>query len=108
MSIGPIAYLAAMRAAVAGPDVQRLASAYRQASVFLHEQRLTPDGAQRQLREVRGNLSGDWSAWEREVEAATAAALTKYGSGQLVWRDVCREIASALEAAAAGKTGVKR
>lgn len=108
LEIGPVAYLAAMRAAVAGPDVQRLASAYRQASVFLHELRLTPEGAQKQLQNVRTNIGGDWSDWERDVESATGAALTKYGSGQLVWRDVCREIASALEAAAAGKTGVKR
>lgn len=89
-------------------DIQRLGSAYRQASIYLHEMRLTPEGARQQLREVRSKLSGDWSAWERGVEPLIAATLTKFGSGQFIWRDCCREIASALEAAAANKTGVKR
>jgi hypothetical protein len=81
-------------------DVERLAKAYRNASQFLHEQRLTPEGAQRQLRQVRQQLGGDWSEWERKVESALNKAIAKYGSGMSAWRDYCREIAGALEAAA--------
>lgn len=108
LAIGPVAYTAAMQTGAAAADIQRLASAYRQASVHLHELRLTPESAQRQLRDVRDKISGNWTEWERQVEATLGEALAKHGSGQLVWRDCCREIASALEAAAARKTGVRK
>lgn len=103
--IGPTAYTAALQTGSTAGDFQRLASAYRQASVYMHEMRLTPDTAQRQLRELRPQLSGNWSAWESQVEAKLSAALQKYGGGQLVWRDCFREIASALEAVTGRMTG---
>lgn len=80
-------------------DVGRLAEQYARAARYLHEQRLTPAGAQKQLREVRQQLSGDWSEWEAGVEKAVQAAIDKYGAGQLAWRDYCREIAGGLTAA---------
>lgn len=108
LGIGPTAYLLAVQTGAATVDIQRLASSYRQASVYLHELRLTPEGAQEQLRNVRKSIGGNWAAWEQGVEPLISAALTKYGTGQFVWRDCCREIASALEAAAAARTGVRK
>lgn len=106
--IGPAVYLETLKTGATTGDIQRLAAAYQQSAVYLHELRMTPAGAQEQLRKVRGELSGAWSSWEKTTEASINAAIGKHGSGQAMWRDYCREIASALNAAVLKRMQVQR
>jgi hypothetical protein len=98
--IAPAVYQASLQVNTTVAELEKLAMQYANAAKYLHEMRLTPSGAQRQLREVRESLSGDWTAWENATETAVLRAVERYGSGQLLWRDYCREIAGALRAAA--------
>lgn len=99
-NIAPAVYQASLKVNTSVAELEKLATQYANAAKYLHEMRLTPSGAQRQLREVRQSLSGDWAEWEAATEGAVLAAIAKYGSGQLLWRDYCREIAGAIRAAA--------
>lgn len=100
--IGGPAYLEALKVGTAA-NLEALGTAYANAAKYLHQLRLTPESAQRQLREVREKMAGDWTKWEAAVEAATQKAVEKYGGGILAYRDYCREISGALLAAAKRK-----
>lgn len=97
--IGLVAYQEAKK--IGRPvESKDLATAARLALQKLVEGKTTPAGAESYLRARREALASDWTPWETAVEKAIAAAIKKYGSGSLRYRDYMLEIAVALEEAA--------
>lgn len=99
--VGAVTYAAAVKLNRPA-EAAVLATAARGALNKLVEGRITPVGAEAMLRTAREGLAGDWSSWETAVEQALQAAIDKYGSGSLRYRDYFLELSVALEAAAAG------